>query len=201
MGPVRRKERVEADEQRDSSGGGSGNCNLTQLMGPDGAEEEREPPGQGVPSALRSGAGGALLFTRRGPGAVVTCSAQPRVHLKASLCRPMSWWGAQTPSETAVTCPWGVPLHARVEDSDLPRPRPTGPCTLAIMERQGAFVGVTVLLSWLPGGSVIKNRLQCRRLKFGPWVGKIPWRRKWQPTPAFLPGESPGLRSLAGYSP
>ena len=33
------------------------------------------------------------------------------------------------------------------------------------------------------------------------WVGKIPWRRKWQPTPVFLPGESHGQRSLAGYSP
>ena len=32
------------------------------------------------------------------------------------------------------------------------------------------------------------------------WVGKIPWRRKWQPTPVFLPGESHGQRSLAGYS-
>ena len=33
------------------------------------------------------------------------------------------------------------------------------------------------------------------------WVGKIPWRRKWQPTPVFLPGESHGQRSLEGYSP
>ena len=32
-------------------------------------------------------------------------------------------------------------------------------------------------------------------------VGTIPWRRQWQPTPVFLPGESPGQRSLAGYSP
>ena len=32
-------------------------------------------------------------------------------------------------------------------------------------------------------------------------VGKIPWRRKWQPTPVFLPGKSHGQRSLAGYSP
>ena len=36
---------------------------------------------------------------------------------------------------------------------------------------------------------------------FDPWVGKIPWSRAWQPTPAFLPGESDGQRSLAGYSP
>ena len=34
-----------------------------------------------------------------------------------------------------------------------------------------------------------------------PLVWKIPWRRKWQPTPVFLPGESHGQRSLAGYSP
>ena len=36
---------------------------------------------------------------------------------------------------------------------------------------------------------------------FNPWVGKIPWRRKWQPTPIFLPGECPGQRSLVGCSP
>ena len=45
---------------------------------------------------------------------------------------------------------------------------------------------------------------QCRRHKrpeFEPWFGKIPWRRKWQPTPVFLPGESHGQRNLVGYSP
>ena len=36
---------------------------------------------------------------------------------------------------------------------------------------------------------------------FNLWVRKIPWRRKWQPTPVFLPGKSNGQRSLAGYSP
>ena len=34
-----------------------------------------------------------------------------------------------------------------------------------------------------------------------PWVGKIPWRRKWQPTPVLLPGKSHGQRNLVGYSP
>ena len=43
--------------------------------------------------------------------------------------------------------------------------------------------------------------LRCGRPGLNPWVGKIPWRRKWQPTPVFLPGESHGQRSLAGYSP
>ena len=41
---------------------------------------------------------------------------------------------------------------------------------------------------------------RCKRHGFDPWVGKIPWRKKWQPTPIFLPGESHGQRSLAGYS-
>ena len=36
---------------------------------------------------------------------------------------------------------------------------------------------------------------------FNLWVGKIPWRREWLPTPVFLPGEFHGHRSLAGYSP
>ena len=40
----------------------------------------------------------------------------------------------------------------------------------------------------------------CGRCSFDPWVGKIPWRREWQPTSVFLPGESHGQRSLAGYS-
>ena len=50
---------------------------------------------------------------------------------------------------------------------------------------------------WLRGKESVS---QCRRCGFDPWVGKIPWRRKWQPTPVFLPGEFHGQRSLAGYS-
>ena len=40
-----------------------------------------------------------------------------------------------------------------------------------------------------------------RKHRFNPWVGKISWRRKWQPTPVFLSGKSHGQRSLVGYSP
>ena len=45
---------------------------------------------------------------------------------------------------------------------------------------------------------------QCRRQKrhgFNLWVGKVPWRREWQPTPVFLSEESHGQRSLVDYSP
>ena len=43
--------------------------------------------------------------------------------------------------------------------------------------------------------------MQEMQVGFSLWVGNIPWRREWQPTPVFLPGESHGQRSLAGYSP
>ena len=53
-----------------------------------------------------------------------------------------------------------------------------------------------------PGGSDGKAPcLQCRRPGFDPWVGKIPWRKEWQPTPVFLPGKSHGQRSLAVCCP
>ena len=56
-----------------------------------------------------------------------------------------------------------------------------------------------------PGGASGKEpTCRCRRRKrcgFDPWVGKILWRRAWQPTPVFLLGESHGQWSLTGYSP
>ena len=53
-----------------------------------------------------------------------------------------------------------------------------------------------------PNGSAGKEpACQCRRPRFNPWVGKIPWRRERLLMPVFLPGESHGLRSLVGYRP
>ena len=53
---------------------------------------------------------------------------------------------------------------------------------------------------WLPWWLISKeSACQCRRQGFDPWVGKISWRRKQQPTPIFLPGKSHGQRSLVGY--
>ena len=54
-------------------------------------------------------------------------------------------------------------------------------------------------LSWWLSGK--ESTCQCWRCRFDPWVSKIPWRRKWQPIPVFLPGKYRGQRSLAGYSP
>ena len=46
-----------------------------------------------------------------------------------------------------------------------------------------------------------ESTCQCRRCGCNPWLGKIPWKRKWQPTLVFLPANSHGPRILAGYSP
>ena len=48
---------------------------------------------------------------------------------------------------------------------------------------------------------MVKRLPTSGRPGFNPWIRKIPWRRKWQPTPVFLPGKSHGWRSLVGYSP
>ena len=67
--------------------------------------------------------------------------------------------------------------------------------------------GVAITMGF-PGGSDGKESTwnsgdcqQCRRPGLNPWVGKIAWRRKWQPTPVFFPGKSHEQRSLADYSP
>ena len=53
----------------------------------------------------------------------------------------------------------------------------------------------------LPWGLSGKESVcQCRRCGLDPWAGKIPWEKKLQPTPVFLPGKSHGQRSLVGYS-
>ena len=54
---------------------------------------------------------------------------------------------------------------------------------------------------WLSGKEYTCQWGRCKKLQFDPWVWKIPWRRKWQPTPVHLPGESHGQRSLEGCSP
>ena len=65
------------------------------------------------------------------------------------------------------------------------------------------FQAATLIL-FINGDSAVKSLpaiQETRRCRFNSWVGKIPWRRKLQPTPIFLPGKSHGQKSLVGYSP
>ena len=67
------------------------------------------------------------------------------------------------------------------------------------------YVHFYMFIWGFPGGTSGKEpACRCRRhkrLRSDPWVRNNPWRRAWQPTPVFLPGESHAQRSLAGYSP
>ena len=54
---------------------------------------------------------------------------------------------------------------------------------------------------WFSGKESTCQYRRLRRLGFNPWVGNIPWRRKWEPAPVFLPGKLQGQRTLVGCSP
>ena len=63
------------------------------------------------------------------------------------------------------------------------------------LEPESVFVsGFSLVVQMVKNLSAMQRH---RRCGFNPWVGKIPWRREWQPTPVFLPGQ----RNLVGYSP
>jgi len=63
-------------------------------------------------------------------------------------------------------------------------------------------IAILWLPRWLSGKESAYQSRKHRRGGFDPWVRKIPWRRKWQHTPVFLPGKFHGQRrSLVGYSP
>ena len=69
--------------------------------------------------------------------------------------------------------------------------------TLELSDNDKTNIGV----GWVScrGAYKFLGYVSCSEADLG--VGKIPWRRKWQPTPVFLPGESHGERRLVGYSP
>ena len=78
---------------------------------------------------------------------------------------------------------------------------------MSILPRQWTLwaqnIFLIFILSWIIVAQVTQWYTIClpsRRHGFHPWVQKIPWRRKWQATPVFLPGKSHGQRSLVGYS-
>ena len=66
--------------------------------------------------------------------------------------------------------------------------------TALLVARQHSFP-ISLMAQWE------RIRLPSKRCRFDPWVGTIPWRRKWQPTLVCLAGKSHGQRSLVGYSP
>ena len=100
----------------------------------------------------------------------------------------------------------GMATHCSIPAWRIPRTEEPGGLQSMVSQESDTTEGLihTCVHTWgFPGGTGGKKK-KCRRhqrLRFNPWVRKIPWRRAWRPTPEFLPGEFHGQRSLAGYSP
>ena len=108
--------------------------------------------------------------------------------LKLCECPPMQW----CPSRHPRKWPLSLQISGKQQLPDI-----LSDTTLIY----GLFSHTATLivgLSRWPRGK--KPDCQCRRRRFNPWLGKISWRRKQQPTPVSLPGKSYGQRSLVVYS-
>ena len=98
-----------------------------------------------------------------------------------------------------------VPIPGQISPNREQGPGVSNHCSYRNQGNRALWRAIPKRLSELPkwhGGK--ESACQYRRHKrnrFVIWVGKIPWRRKWQSTPVFLHGKSHGQRSLAGYSP
>ena len=98
----------------------------------------------------------------------------------------------------SLSLPQGIlPTHPGIESRS--------PALLTILyqlsHKRSSIKRVVFPKEGFPAGSDgKKSACNTGDLGFSPWVGKILWRRKWQPTPVFLPGKSRGQSSLVGYS-
>ena len=108
------------------------------------------------------------------------------------------WWFPCTLHQGSLNwkcCPCS---HQTSTSANLPLNPPTLPLWGDQAWEANGLHSSTGLPRWF---SSKESTCQCRRHWFNPWVGKSPWRRKWQPTSVVLPGKSHGQSSLAGYSP
>ena len=160
-----------------------------QLLPPRNTPPGLWSPPPRLPSALRTCRAPSQqlrVFAQTDPWAAVPCPRLAPPGCSWCLHVPPSAWRAPPPAQ-GHTRTLSFSTRCQVTSS---QERPAGSSYILFC-----------LSMHLPGGSDSKEpTCQYRRPSFDPWVGKMPWRRKWQPTPAFLPGESYGQRSLAGYS-
>ena len=119
--------------------------------------------------------------------AALCCGAQASHCAGFSLQSMGSRAGLQQLWPMGLVAPWNLPGPGILHDSFTGRLIPiTGP-------PGKSFLRLKYIYYWLPRWlSGKESACQCRRHGFDPWVGKSPWRREWQPTPAFLPGKSQG---------
>ena len=106
---------------------------------------------------------------------------------------------SQMDSDLLCEVRWGFPGSSAGKESFCKAGDPD--LILESRRSPGEGIGHPLQYSWASLVAQVVIRLQRGKPGFDPWVRKIPWRRARQPTLIFLPGESQGQRSLAGYSP
>ena len=94
------------------------------------------------------------------------------------------FWGLKDSCSFQLNCPWGTDWYLIGEKVDGDTVMKEG-ITQGFLLIFNCFVYIKFGASLV--AQSVKNFLQCRRPRFNSRVGKIPWRRKWQPTPVFLP--------------
>ena len=97
-----------------------------------------------------------------------------------------------------IKCPWTLSLSGGMRLGQFLNPAsPKFECTSPKSLRRIKFSHMSEAQQGFPGGSAGKeSACQCRKPRFSPWVGKIPWTRAWQPTPVFLPAAAIAAKSL-----
>ena len=119
--------------------------------------------------------------------AALCCGAQASHCAGFSLQSMGSRAGLQQLWPMGLVAPWNLPGPGILHDFFTGRLIPiTGPPGKSFLRLKYIYI------TGFPGGSVVKNLLASAGDGFDPWVGKSPWRKEWQPTPAFLPGKSQG---------
>ena len=110
-------------------------------------------------------------------------------------------WTYEAPYNVNLALPWSnsLPQKSSCCCSNLLLPQDLCTCYAFCLELSPSDY-LPVLFRWFSGKESTCQRKRFRRLEFDPWIGKIPWRRKWQPIPIFVSGGFHGQRSLVGYS-
>ena len=114
-----------------------------------------------------------------------------------------SGWEKGSKDEPSPSCIWEAALTTETCGDSTPESRRKNysSCTVSPAPPLTKLNIMPKLPRWRSGEESTRQYRRHRRCGFNPWVGKLLWRRKWQPTPVFLPGKFHGQRSLAGYNP
>ena len=184
--------------------------------------QSRGDPQWGDPSVGRSGAIHLQVSPQRLPAlpengapprpvdwAPVSSHGHPQWAAREVQVLTASVWSAADGGHTAVNewlCGWASPsllcleVHLLLPELEIMVTKPGRAASSPYLFKVAPWFSVG-----FPGGSVGKesacNWRDVGEHEFNPRLRNIPWRRTWQPTPVFLPGESHGQRSLAGYCP